>query len=124
MNMLEKFEKSQIVVKPPVFGAGDTLRVHVRVIEGANERIQVYEGVCIGRHNSGITSSYTVRKVSFGEGVERVFPLYSTRVSKIEVMRRGDVCRAKLYYLRGRSGKATRIREKQNWQTTKPSVSA
>lgn len=119
MNLLQKFEQSQIVNKPPTFAAGDTLRVHVRVIEGSNERIQVYEGVCIGRHNCGISSSFTVRKVSFGEGVERIFPLYSTRLAKIEVMRRGDVRRAKLYYLRGRSGKATRIREKRNWQTNR-----
>ncbi|MBF0609779.1 MAG: 50S ribosomal protein L19 [Magnetococcales bacterium] len=133
MNLLEQFVQKQMVARqeivkdqktPPVFSAGDTLRVHVRVIEGNNERIQVYEGVCIGRHNAGLSSSFTVRKVSFGEGVERIFPLYSTRVSKIEVMRRGDVRRAKLYYLRGRSGKATRIREKRNWQTKSGSAEA
>nr|CRH08152.1 50S ribosomal protein L19 [Candidatus Magnetococcus massalia] len=99
----------------PTFGPGDTLRVHVKVVEGERERIQVFEGVCIGRKNAGLRSTFTVRKVSFGEGVERVFPLYSPRVDQIEVTRRGDVRRAKLYYLRERTGKASRIREKRDW---------
>ncbi len=114
MNMLEQFSAAQINREIVRFGAGDTLRVHVKVVEGTRERIQVYEGVCIGRHNAGISSTFTVRKVSFGEGVERIFPLYSPRIEKIEMVRRGDVRRAKLYYLRGRSGKATRIREKRD----------
>jgi large subunit ribosomal protein L19 len=114
VNMLEQFSAAQINREIVRFGAGDTLRVHVKVVEGTRERIQVYEGVCIGRHNAGISSTFTVRKVSFGEGVERIFPLYSPRIEKIEMVRRGDVRRAKLYYLRGRSGKATRIREKRD----------
>lgn len=114
MNELMRFEQSMITRQVPTFGAGDSLRVHVRVVEGARERIQVFEGVCIARHNAGLSSTFTVRKVSFGEGVERIFPLYSPRLDKIEVVRRGDVRRAKLYYLRGRSGKATRIKEKRD----------
>ncbi|MBF0124767.1 MAG: 50S ribosomal protein L19 [Magnetococcales bacterium] len=117
MNILQQFAADQIDREVPHFSSGDTLRVHVKVVEGSRERIQVYEGVCIGRHNDGISSTFTVRKVSFGEGVERIFPLYSPRVEKIEVVRRGDVRRAKLYYLRGRSGKATRIREKRDDRT-------
>jgi len=96
----------------PEFGAGDTLRISVRVVEGSRERIQAFEGVCIARKNKGISSSFTVRKISYGEGVERIFPLYSPQVQKIEVLRRGRVRRAKLYYLRGRTGKAARIAEK------------
>ena len=96
----------------PEFGAGDTLRISVRVVEGDRERIQAFEGVCIARKNKGISSSFTVRKISYGEGVERIFPLYSPQVQKIEVLRRGRVRRAKLYYLRGRTGKAARIAEK------------
>ncbi|MEO5377054.1 MAG: 50S ribosomal protein L19 [Magnetococcus sp. DMHC-6] len=113
MNLLQQLEQTLIKRVPPQFGAGDTLRVHVKVVEGTRERIQVFEGVCIGRHNASINSTFTVRKISFSEGVERIFPLYSPRVDQIEVVRRGDVRRAKLYYLRGRSGKATRIREKR-----------
>lgn len=106
--------------KIPAFGAGDTLRVHVTVKEGDKTRVQVFEGLCIARHNKSIGSSFTVRKVSFGEGVERVFPLYSPVLDKIEVVRRGDVRRAKLYYLRGLTGKAARIAEKA--RTLVPSV--
>lgn len=116
MNDLQRFEQTLTEGKDvPNFGPGDNLRVHVRVVEGTRERIQVFEGVCIGRHNKGIGSSFTVRKVSMGEGVERIFPLYSTRIDKIEVSRRGDVRRAKLYYLRDRTGKGTRIKEKRDW---------
>jgi large subunit ribosomal protein L19 len=96
----------------PEFRAGDTLRVGVRVVEGERTRVQNFEGVCIARSNRGINSNFTVRKMSFGEGVERVFPLYSPNVESIEVVRRGVVRRAKLYYLRGRSGKGARIRER------------
>ena len=95
----------------PRFEPGDTLRVHVKVQEGNRERIQVYEGLCIGRKNSGVNSSFTVRKISFGEGVERVFPLYSPQIWEIEVVRKGIVRRAKLYYLRDLRGKASRIAE-------------
>ncbi len=119
MNTIEKLEQQEIAAlteKRPVpeFGPGDTLRVNVRVKEGNRERIQAFEGVCIARSNKGIGSNFTVRKISYGEGVERVFPLYSPVVEGIEVVRRGDVRRAKLYYLRGRRGKAARIREKRD----------
>ncbi len=115
MNTLQQFEKSLIKDEPQKFSPGDTLKVHVRVTEGTRERIQIFEGVCIGRRNAGNRSTFTVRKISFGEGVERLFPLHSPRLEKIEVVRRGDVRRAKLYYLRERSGKATRIKEKRDW---------
>jgi large subunit ribosomal protein L19 len=96
----------------PEFAPGDTLRVNVKVVEGTRERVQAFEGVCIARKNAGLHSSFTVRKISYGEGVERVFPLYSPRLASVEVIRRGDVRRAKLYYLRGRRGKSARIAEK------------
>jgi large subunit ribosomal protein L19 len=117
MNIIEELEKEQITKLTaqravPEFGPGDTVRVSVKVVEGTRERLQAFEGVCIARSNSGLNSSFTVRKISFGEGVERVFPLYSPRIAAIEVMRRGDVRRAKLYYLRGRTGKKARILEK------------
>jgi large subunit ribosomal protein L19 len=117
MNLIEQIEKEQIAKHTkdravPAFGPGDTLRVSVKVVEGTRERLQAFEGVCIGRKNAGLNSSFTVRKLSFGEGVERVFPLYSPRIAEIEVVRRGDVRRGKLYYLRGRTGKSARITEK------------
>ena len=96
----------------PDFAAGDTLRVHVRIKEGERERVQAYEGVCIARNGGGLNESYTVRKISFGEGVERVFPVYSPNVELIEVVRKGKVRRAKLYYLRDRRGKSARITER------------
>jgi len=117
MNVIKELENEQIEKlaqnhQVPDFGPGDTLRVSVKVVEGARERIQVYEGVCIARKNAGLNSAFTVRKLSYGEGVERVFPLYSPSVTGVEVIRRGDVRRAKLYYLRGLTGKAARITEK------------
>jgi large subunit ribosomal protein L19 len=117
MNLLQQLEREQVeklVASRPVpgFQPGDTLRVGVKVVEGERERIQVFEGVCIGRKNAGVNSNFTLRKISYGEGVERVFPLYSPRITSIEVMRRGVVRRAKLYYLRGRTGKAARITER------------
>jgi large subunit ribosomal protein L19 len=96
------------------FAQGDTVRVNVRIIEGATERVQAFEGVVIGRKNAGLRSAFTVRKISHGEGVERVFPLYSPRVESVELVRKGDVRRAKLYYLRGLTGKAARITEKRD----------
>ncbi|WP_339746180.1 50S ribosomal protein L19 [uncultured Maricaulis sp.] len=96
----------------PDFAAGDTLRVYVRIKEGERERVQAYEGVCIARNGGGLNESYTVRKISFGEGVERVFPMYSPNVEKIEIVRKGKVRRAKLYYLRDRRGKSARITER------------
>lgn len=117
MNILDKIGQKQMDAAlaeraVPEFGPGDTLKISVKVVEGSRERIQAFEGVCIARSNRGINSSFTVRKISYGEGVERVFPLYSPRIQNIEVMRRGAVRRAKLYYLRGRTGKAARIAEK------------
>lgn len=117
MNIIEQLEAEQVEKltgeRPlPEFGPGDTLRVNVKVVEGTRERVQAFEGVCIARRNSGVNSAFTVRKISYGEGVERVFPLYSPRIESIDVVRRGDVRRAKLYYLRGRRGKSARIAEK------------
>lgn len=111
---LEQEQVAKLTAASPVpeFAPGDTLRVNVKVVEGTRERVQAFEGVCIARKKAGLHSSFTVRKISYGEGVERVFPLYSPRVASIEVIRRGDVRRAKLYYLRGRRGKSARIAEK------------
>jgi large subunit ribosomal protein L19 len=119
MNLIQQLEAEQIAqlteTRPiPEFRPGDTLRVGVRVVEGDRTRIQNYEGVCIARANRGLGSSFTVRKISFGEGVERVFPLYSPNIETIDVVRRGAVRRAKLYYLRGRTGKAARIAERRD----------
>ena len=119
MNLIQQLEAEAIAeVKGkkniPEFRPGDTLKIGVKVVEGERTRIQNFEGVCIARANKGLGSSFTVRKISFGEGVERVFPLYSPNVDSIEVVRRGDVRRAKLYYLRGRTGKAARIAERRD----------
>ena len=124
MNVIEQIEKEQVgrltaEGERPVFAPGDTVRVNVKVVEGTRERIQAFEGVCIARRNRGLNSAFTVRKLSYGEGVERVFPLYSPRIDSIEVVRRGDVRRAKLYYLRGRTGKAARIREQTTGHSAK-----
>ncbi|WP_138381001.1 50S ribosomal protein L19 [Luteithermobacter gelatinilyticus] len=124
MNIIEKFEKEQIEKLTqgktiPEFAPGDTVRVNVKVVEGTRERIQAYEGVCIARSNRGLNSSFTVRKISYGEGVERVFPLYSPNVDSIELVRRGRVRRAKLYYLRELRGKKARIAEKKDWLVKK-----
>lgn len=117
MNLIELLEQEEIArltggVAHPQFGPGDTVIVNVNVVEGARKRVQAYEGVVIGRRNRGLNSSFIVRKISSGEAVERTFQLYSTQIASIEVKRRGDVRRAKLYYLRSRSGKAARIKEK------------
>ncbi len=119
MNMKEKVEQEQIArltagKNIPEFKAGDSLRIHTKVKEGDRERIQIYEGVCIARKNAGLNSSFTVRKISFGEGVERVFPLYSPNVAKIEVARIGKVRRAKMYFLRMLRGKSARIADDLN----------
>ncbi len=123
MNLIQQLEAEQIQSLTegraiPEFRPGDTLRVGVKVVEGDRTRIQNFEGVCIARANRGMGSSFTVRKISFGEGVERVFPLYSPNVDSIEVVRRGAVRRAKLYYLRGRTGKAARIAERRDTRTS------
>ena len=119
MNILETFERDELAKLTkgkamPEFAPGDTVQVNVKVVEGERSRIQAYEGVCIGRSGSGLNESFTVRKISYGEGVERVFPLYSPMIDSIEVVRRGKVRRAKLYYLRQRRGKKARITEKQS----------
>ena len=111
-KIIETLEKEQMTKDVPDFAPGDTVVVQVRVTEGNRQRLQAYEGVVIARRNRGLNSSFTVRKISHGEGVERVFQTYSPAISEIVVKRRGDVRRAKLYYLRGRTGKAARIREK------------
>jgi len=113
MTILEKIDREQLRNDLPEFAVGDTVKVHTRVIEGDKERIQVYSGIVIGRKGTGINANFTVRRVSYGEGVERVFPLHSPRIAKIQVERRGDVRRAKLNYLRSRKGKsATTVKEK------------
>jgi large subunit ribosomal protein L19 len=117
MNIIQTYEAEEVarlsaLRAVPAFAPGDTVRVSVKVVEGERTRVQAYEGVCIARSNKGLNSNFTVRKISYGEGVERVFPLYSPTISEIEVIRRGDVRRAKLYYLRGRRGKSARIAEK------------
>ena len=119
MNIIEELEKEQAQAlakkrKIPDFAPGDTLKVNVKVVEGERTRVQAYEGVCIGRAGGGINENFTVRKISYGEGVERVFPVYSPLIDSIEVIRRGKVRRAKLYYLRGRRGKSARIAERQD----------
>jgi len=119
MNLLKQIEQEQITKlttgkEIPDFGPGDTVIVNVKVVEGERSRVQAYEGVCIARAGGGINQSFTVRKISYGEGVERVFPLYSPMVDSIKVVRRGKVRRAKLYYLRGLRGKKARITEKQD----------
>ncbi|MDD9270262.1 50S ribosomal protein L19 [Paenibacillus sp. GCM10023248] len=111
MNLIQEITKEQLRTDIPSFRPGDTLKVHVKVIEGSRERIQLFEGVVIKRHGGGISETFTVRKISYGVGVERTFPLHSPRIEKIEVARRGKVRRAKLYYLRGLRGKAARIKE-------------
>ena len=121
---LEQVEKLSTDREIPVFAPGDTVRIHLKVLEGTRERIQMFEGVCIARKNRGLNSSFTVRKISHGEGVERVFPLHSPRISKIEVAKRGAVRRAKLYYLRGRRGKSARIREKRDDRPTRAAAAA
>jgi large subunit ribosomal protein L19 len=117
MNIIQQLEQEQIVrltanKNIPDFAAGDTVKVNVRIIEGERERVQAFEGICIGRRNAGVSSSFTVRKISYGEGVERKFPLYSPTIESIEILKRGHVRRAKLYYLRDLQGKAARIRER------------
>jgi large subunit ribosomal protein L19 len=129
MNLLQTLEeeqrqKLQAQRGVPRFDPGDTVRVSVKVVEGERERIQAFEGVCIARKNAGLNSNFTLRKISYGEGVERIFPLYSPRITAIEVVRRGAVRRAKLYYLRGRTGKAARIAERSRDQLRREAEAA
>lgn len=114
MNTVDQIESAYLRDDLPDFAPGDTVRVNVRVVEGGRERVQIFEGVVIGRNGRGARASFTVRKLSFGVGVERIFPLHAPIIQSIEVMRRGDVRRAKLYYLRERVGKAARIKEKRD----------
>jgi large subunit ribosomal protein L19 len=119
MNLLKEIENEQVAKltagkEIPEFQPGDTVVVNVKIVEGERSRVQAYEGVCIGRAGAGINENFTVRKISYGEGVERVFPLYSPMIDSIKVVRRGQVRRAKLYYLRGRRGKSARISERQD----------
>ena len=129
MTIIQELEKEQIAAivgnKPiPDFAPGDTVKVNVKVTEGTRTRIQAYEGVCIGRAGGGLNENFTVRKISYGEGVERVFPVYSPSIDSIEVVRRGKVRRAKLYYLRGRRGKSARIAEKQDFKARTAEIEA
>src|SRR5277367_4653929 len=126
MNLLQKIEQKNLeklksTAKVSEFSIGDTVIVNVKVIEGTRERVQAYEGVCIARKNAGVNSSFTVRKISYGEGVERVFPLYSPRLESVELVRRGSVRRSKLYYLRSRRGKSARITERTDYEAATPS---
>ncbi len=129
MNIIQELEKEQMAKlsagkEIPDFGPGDTIIVNVKVVEGDRTRLQAYEGVCIGRSGGGLNENFTVRKISYGEGVERVFPLYSPAVDSIQVVRRGKVRRAKLYYLRERRGKSARIVERQERQDRTPATGA
>jgi large subunit ribosomal protein L19 len=128
MNLLKQIENEQMAKlsagkEIPDFQPGDTLVVNVKIVEGERSRVQAYEGVCIGRAGSGLNENFTVRKISYGEGVERVFPLYSPMIDSIKVVRRGQVRRAKLYYLRGRRGKSARIVERQDYSAQSEAAS-
>ena len=122
MNLIQTLEKEQMDKladkRIDAFDAGDTIRVNVNIVEGANRRVQAFEGLCIAKKDRGLHTSFVVRKIFNGEGVERIFPLFGPAVDSVELIRRGDVRRAKLYYLRGRTGKAARIREKQDFGKT------
>jgi large subunit ribosomal protein L19 len=129
MNIIKEIEKEQIDAVSggrviPDFAPGDTVKVNVKVTEGTRTRVQAYEGVCIARAGGGLNENFTVRKISYGEGVERVFPVYSPAIDSIEVVRRGKVRRAKLYYLRGRRGKSARIAEKQDYRQRTADIEA
>jgi large subunit ribosomal protein L19 len=129
MNLIKQLEKEQAEAllgqrTVPEFGPGDTLKVNVKVTEGTRTRVQAYEGMCIARSGGGLNENFTVRKISYGEGVERVFPVYSPSIDSIEVVRRGKVRRAKLYYLRGRRGKSARITEKQDRRSRTAEIEA
>jgi len=113
MNTIDRLEREQMRIDIPQFRAGDTVKVHVKISEGEKDRIQVFQGVVIGRHNSGLKSSFTVRKVSYGVGVERVFPLHSPAIDKIEMVQPGKVRRSRLYYLRNLRGKAARVKTRR-----------
>jgi large subunit ribosomal protein L19 len=119
MHILDSVDAASLRTDVPEFRAGDTLKVHVNIIEGKNSRVQVFQGFVLGRHGDGLRETFTVRKVSFGVGVERTFPVHSPIIEKIEVVSKGDVRRAKLYYMRELRGKAAKIKEKRDFQTAK-----
>ena len=112
MNLIEKLDQQNMKAELPQMNVGDTVRVHVKIKEGSRERVQMFEGTVIARHGGGISETFTVRRISYGVGVEKVFPLYSPVIEKVETIRKGKVRRAKLYYLRGRVGKAAKVKEK------------
>ncbi|XAS65935.1 50S ribosomal protein L19 [Micrococcaceae bacterium Sec5.7] len=124
MHILDSVDAASLRTDVPVFRAGDTLKVHVNIIEGKNSRVQVFQGFVLGRHGDGLRETFTVRKVSFGVGVERTFPVHSPIIDKIEVVSKGDVRRAKLYYMRDLRGKAAKIKEKRDFLTTKSAKAA
>ncbi|WP_426996103.1 50S ribosomal protein L19 [Pseudarthrobacter sp. N5] len=124
MHILDSVDAASLRSDVPVFRAGDTLKVHVNIIEGKNSRVQVFQGFVLGRHGDGLRETFTVRKVSFGVGVERTFPVHSPIIDKIEVVSKGDVRRAKLYYMRDLRGKAAKIKEKRDFLTTKSAKAA
>ena len=129
MNLIQTLEQEQVEKLAaargvPDFQPGDTIKVSVKVVEGDRERVQAFEGVCIARKNAGVNSNFTLRKISYGEGVERVFPLYSPNIDSIDVVRKGAVRRAKLYYLRGRTGKSARIAERRDTRPAKGTAAA
>ncbi|MCU1519232.1 MAG: rplS [Pseudarthrobacter sp.] len=119
MHILDSVDAASLRTDVPTFRAGDTLKVHVNIIEGKNSRVQVFQGFVLGRHGDGLRETFTVRKVSFGVGVERTFPVHSPIIEKIEVVSKGDVRRAKLYYMRNLRGKAAKIKEKRDFTTAK-----
>lgn len=119
MHILDSVDAASLRTDVPAFRAGDTVKVHVNIIEGKNSRVQVFQGFVLGRQGDGVRETFTVRKVSFGVGVERTFPVHSPVLDKIEVLTRGDVRRAKLFYMRDRHGKAAKIREKRDFKTSK-----
>ena len=119
MHILDSVDAASLRTDVPVFRAGDTIKVHVNIIEGKNSRVQVFQGFVLGRQGDGVRETFTVRKVSFGVGVERTFPVHSPIIDKIELVSKGDVRRAKLYYMRNLRGKAAKIKEKRDFQTAK-----
>ena len=122
MNIIDEIERENLKKDVPTFNVGDTVKVYVKVVEGGKERLQAYEGIVIAKRNGSIRESFTVRRISYGVGVERTFPLHSPRIDRVEVVRHGKVRRAKLYYLRERTGKSAKVREDRSYRTNKSNV--
>ena len=122
MNIIDEIERENLKKDVPTFNVGDTVKVYVKVVEGGKERLQAYEGIVIAKRNGSIRESFTVRRISYGVGVERTFPLHSPRIDRVEVVRHGKVRRAKLYYLRERTGKSAKVREDRSYRTNKANV--